>query len=361
MGTDVQKPSAELKPRHTCGEASSREQEERQAAQKLLELTCGYWISQSIAVVAELRIADLVRDGPKHVEMLARSTGTKPRLLYRVMRALASCGIFVEEPSQCFGLTPMAELLTNKPGSLRGWAILLGQEDFHRAWDALSHTVRTGEPGFNHVFGMNYWDYLTRNPKAAAIFNDGLTAYTSRLAKAVAAAYDFSGVRKLVDVGAGHGVLSSVILNENSQLRAVLFDLQHAREGAIRTLAAAGVADRAEVVSGDFFRAVPEGGDAYLLSHIIHDWDDERALAILQNCRRVMTPEAKLLLVEAVIPPGNQPFFGKLLDVHMMVATDQGTDRTEDEYRSLLKRAGFRLVRIVPTSSHVSVIESVLA
>ena len=335
------------------------QQEKQRALRRLRELTCGYWISQCIAVAAELGIADLVKAGPKNIEELAKSTGTKPALIYRMMRALASCGIFAEGPDHCFALTPMAELLENTPNSLRCWAILLGRDDFHRAWDALSHTLATGEPAFKHVLGMSYYDYLTGNPKAAAIFNDGLTAYTSQVAEAVVAAYDFSVIRNLVDVGAGHGVLASAILKANPELRAVLFDLPHAREGATRTLTAAGVAHRAEVVAGDFFRAVPEGGDAYLLSHVIHNWSDEGALAILGNCRRAMAPSAKLFLVEAVIPPGNEPFFGKLLDVHMMVAAEQGMDRTRDEYRALLEKAGFRLTRVVPTASDVSVIEGV--
>lgn len=329
-------------------------------AVRLRELTCGYWISQCIAVAARLGVADLLKPGPKSVHELAATTETQVRALYRLLRALASYGIFAEGPDGYFNLTPMAQLLETSPHSLRGWAILMGHEgNFHDAWDDLLYSVRTGEGAFHHVAGMSYIEYLSGNADAAAIFNDGLTAYTAQVAGAVVEAYDFSSFRKLVDVGAGHGTLMAAILTATPHLTGIVFDLPHAKEGAMKTLGTASLAARCEVVTGDFFDGVPEGGDAYLLSHVIHDWSDERALAILRNCRRVMGPHAKLLLVEAVIPPGNEPFFGKLLDVCMLVVTDQGADRTEAEYRSLLEHAGFRLLRTTPTSSDVSIIEGV--
>lgn len=329
-------------------------------AVRLRELTCGYWISQCIAVAARLGVADLLKSGSKSVQDLAAATETQVRPLYRLLRALAGFGIFAEGPNGYFNLTPMAELLETSPHSLRGWAILLGYEtNWHRAWDELLHSLKTGEPAVPRVMKMNYRDYLAGNPEAAALFNDGLTAYTGQLARAIVNAYDFSAFGKLVDVGAGHGTLMAAILTATPQLTGIVFDLPHAREGARKTLEAANVDMRCEVVAGDFFNAVPEGGDAYLLSHVIHDWSDERALDILRNCRRVMKPNGRLLVVEAVIPPGNDPFFAKLLDMHMLVVTDQGADRTEGEYRSLIEQAGFRLPRVLPTSSDVSIIEGV--
>jgi len=325
---------------------------------RLRELTCGYWTSQCIAAAAKLGIADLLQAGSKSIAELATLTGTQARPLYRLLRALASFGIFAEGPEGYFSLTPMAELLASAPQSLRGWAILMGQADFHRAWDALLESLKTGEPAYKQVFGTSYWDYLSGNPAAAAIFNDGLTAYTAQVAAAVVGAYNFAPFHTLVDVGAGHGTLMAAILAATPHLDGIVFDLSHAAEGAKRTLEAAGLTARCQVMTGDFFEAVPEGGDAYLLSHVIHDWSDERALAILRNCHRVMRPQARLLLVEAVIPPGNAPFFGKLLDVNMLVLFDQGADRTEAEYRALLEAAGFEVLRVIPTASDVSILES---
>ncbi len=339
----------------------SAESDKRRNAAKLRELAAGYWLSQCVAVVAELGVADLLNSGPKPVDELARATATKSGPLYRVLRALASYGIFTESADHWFALTPMAEMLQSSRDSLRGWAVLVGSEEFHRAWDDLRYSLKTGEPAFNHLYGASYWEHVSRNPKIAAIFNEGLTAYTSQVASAVVAGYDFSQLRKLVDVGGGHGVLISAVLVANPKLRGLLFDLPHAREGATRTLAEAAVRERCDIISGDFFQEIPKGADAYLLSAVIHDWDDERALNILGNCRRAMDANARLLLVEAVIPPGNEPFFGKLLDVHMLVITDQGTDRTVAEYRTLLEKAGFKVSRIVPTASDVSVIEALLA
>ncbi len=192
-------------------------------------------------------------------------------------------------------------------------------------------------------------------------FNEALTAYTAQVAQTVVGAYDFRPFQKLVDVGAGHGTLMATILAATPGLAGVAFDMAHAADGARNTLEAAGLVACCEVATGDFFVAVPEGGDAYLLSHVIHDWGDERARAILRNCRRVMRSQSKLLLVEAVIPPGNGPFFGKLLDMQMLVAANEGMDRTEVEYRALLDAAGFKLQRVIPTASDVSIVESVPA
>jgi precorrin-6B methylase 2 len=328
-------------------------------AAQLRDLTCGLWLSQSIAVAAKLRIADLLGPGPMSVEELARKTETQARPLYRLLRALASHGIFEEQPDGRFGLTPLAELLKSSAHSLRGWAILLGQPDFHRAWDELMYSLKTGKPAYNHVFGTSLWDRLSSDPEEAAIFNEALTAYTAQVAQAVVTAYDFRPFQKLVDVGAGHGTLMATILAATPGLAGVAFDMAHAADGARKTLEAAGLARRCEVATGDFFIAVPEGGDAYLLSHVIHDWSDERALAIFRNCRRVMRSQSKLLLVEAVMPPGNAAFFGKLLDMQMLVATDEGMERTEVEYRSLLDAGGFKLQRVIPTASDVSIVESV--
>jgi hypothetical protein len=329
-------------------------------AAKLREMISGYWISQSIHVAAKLGIADLLKAGSKTSEKLAEETGMQPRALYRLLRLLASVGIFAESEDRHFGLTQLAEpLQSGVAGSLRGWAIAINQEHFHRSWSELLYSVRTGAPAFNRIFDMNCWEYLSRDQDAAAIFNDGLASYTSAVAAAVIEIYDFSQFDRLVDVGGGHGTLITAILKANPKLRGVLFDLPHAMAGARKAVEGAQLADRCETVAGDFFGAVPTGGGAYLLSHIIHDWDDDRAVKILANCRRAMPANGRLLLVEMVIPPGNEAFYGKLLDVNMLVWTDSGTDRTEIEYRDLLTAAGFRMKQAIPTQAGVSVIESI--
>ncbi|MBI3449843.1 MAG: methyltransferase, partial [Acidobacteria bacterium] len=198
-------------------------------------------------------------------------------------------------------------------------------------------------------------------PESAAVFDAAMTSISTFESKAVVAAYDFSGIDTLVDVAGGHGLMSVTILKANKRMRGILFDLPHVAAGATALLRSGGVADRCRIVSGDFFASVPEGGDACVMKHIIHDWDDERAIQILRNCHRALRPGGKVLIVDAVIPPGNRAHFGKLLDLEMLVLTPRGRERTRSEFRELLKRSGFRLRRVVPTETHLSVVEGVRA
>lgn len=326
----------------------------------LLELTSGYWVSQAIYAVAKLGIADLLKDGPKSCEELARLAGVHGRSLYRVMRGLASVGVFAEIDGGRFELTPLGvPLQSGVPDSMRAWAIMLGEEPY-RAWGDLLYSVKTGAPAFERVFNMNRFQYLGQNPGAALVFNEAMIALAARMHAAVVIAYNFSGFGKIVDVGGGHGSLIIMILKANSKVRGVLFDTVVVIEGARRQIEAAGLGGRCEAVAGDFFESVPEGGDAYVLSHVIHDWDDDRSVAILRNCHRAMGKKGKLLLVEEVIPPGNGPSFGKLMDLHMLVVTG-GRERTEAEYGALFASAGFRLANIIPTEAGASVIEGLRA
>ncbi len=326
----------------------------------LLQMVTGYWVSQTIYVAAKLRIADLLKDGPKSCDELAKATETHARSLYRLLRALASMGVFVEVADHRFGLTPLAEYLqTEVPGSMRALAIMHGEEHY-LAWGSVLHSVKTSETAFDHVFGMGFFQYLTQNPEVAAIFDDAMTGYTAQVSTAVVAAYDFSQFGTIVDVGGGYGTLITAILKANPTMKGVLFDLPHVAEDAKKRIEVAGLTGRCEVVAGDFFASVPSSGDAYLLKWIIHDWDEERAVAILNNCYRAMTENSKLLLVEAVIPHGNTPFFHKFMDLTMLVIAG-GRERTEAEYRALLEAAGFRLTQIIPTPSEMSVIEAVRA
>lgn len=329
-------------------------------ADQLQHLIVGAWISQAIGVAANAGIADLLAAGPKLSTELADATGTHPSALYRLLRTLASVGLFTEVGPGRFALTPMGESLrSDVPASLRGLSMFVCGEEAWQPWGRLDHSVRTGEPAFDHVFGMGSWEYRARHPEASTRFNAAMTSLTRQVVRAVADAYDFADMRLLVDVGGSHGVFLDALLRRHPGLRGILFDLPHVVEGARERLEA-GILERCQLVGGDMFEAVPEGGDAYMLSRVIHDWDDERSVAILERCRRAMAPEGRLLLVEEVLPPGDAPAYGKLNDLHMLVGPG-GQERTEAQYRALYEAAGLKLTRVVPTASRISVIEGVIA
>jgi hypothetical protein len=324
----------------------------------LIQMITGFWISQAIYAAAKLGIADLVKEGPQPCEKLAQATGMPPQTLYRLLRALASVGVFREGEEGCFGLTPLAEYLqTGVPSSLRAFAIMQSELQY-RAYGEVLHSVKTGETAFNLVCGQELFPYLTQHPTAAAVFDEAMTGYTTQVAATVAAAYDFSQFGALVDVGGGYGTLLRAILQTNPALHGVLFDLPHVAEDAKKRIAAAGLTERCSIIGGDFFATVPTGGDAYLLKSIIHDWDEERAVTLLRNCHRAMAARSKLLVIEAVLPPGNTSFFHKWADLTMLVITG-GRERTEAEYRALFAAADFQLTQIIPTASEMSVIEGV--
>jgi O-methyltransferase/methyltransferase family protein len=327
----------------------------------MLQMITGFWVSRAIYVAAKLRLADLVKDSPKTADELARLTGTHSPSLYRALRALASVGVFTDDGHGRFAQTPLSETLrSDTPGSLRAMAIVeLGQEHFP-AWGNLTHSVKTGEIAFDNLFKQSAWEYYARNPEDASNFNEAMKGLTELVNMAVLEAYDFSGAGKLVDVAGGTGGLISAILAAHPRMRGVLFDLPHVIAEAGPLLDAAGVRDRCETSSGDFFRSVPEGGDAYVMKWIIHDWDDEKSTAILKNIHRAMNKQGKLLLIEMVVLEGNQPDLSKFLDLNMMVMTG-GRERTEAEFKSLLAASGFELRRVIRTRSPVCVIEAVSA
>jgi hypothetical protein len=328
--------------------------------QILMQMINGFWVSQMIHVAAKLGIADLVADGPKYCADLAEVTGVHAPSLYRLLRALASVGVFAEDEQGRFSLTALAEpLRTGVQDSVRGWAVYIGEAQEWRPWEQLLYSVSTGETAFPHVWGMQSWEYRAQNPDANEAFNEAMTSATFRRIGPVMAAYDFSGINTIVDVGGGYGTFIATILRNNPGMHGILFDLPHVVAGATRVLQEAAVSNRCEIVGGNFMDAMPGGGDAYLLSKVIHDWNDEKAVAILKSCRQAMEANRKLLLVEAVIPPGNTPHPGKLLDINMLVINTGGRERTEAEFQALLAAAGFKLTRIVPTPGEVSVIEGI--
>ena len=325
--------------------------------QRLDQMITGYWVSQAIYAAAKFGIADFLKDGPRDVTDLAAETSTNAEALYRLLRALASVGIFAEGQPGEFSLTPLAEpLQSDVEGSKRALALMSGDEQF-RAWAEIEHSIKTGQIAFDHVFGQPIFDYLSQNPDKARIFDAAMTGIHGRETADVLEAYDFSGIPMLVDIGGGNGMNIAALLQRYPEMKGQLFDLPHVVERAEERIVAEGVADRCQIVGGDFFEAVPSDADAYFMRHIIHDWDDEKALTILRNCHAAMPQDGKLLIVESVIPAGNEPFGGKLLDLVMLLIPG-GKERTEQEYRALLDQAGFELTRIVPTETELSVIEA---
>ncbi len=323
---------------------------------QLDQMITGYWVSQAIYAAAKFEIADLLKDGPKSVEELASASSTDPGALYRLLRALASVGIFAETGTRQFSLTPLAEpLRSDVPGSKRALALMSGDEQF-RTWGEIDYSIRTGKTSFDKVFGQPIFEYLGQHPDKARIFDAAMVGIHGRESSAILDAYDLTGIELIADIGSGNGSQLIEILNKYPQMQGILFDLPHVVDRAAEKVQAAGLQNRCTLTSGSFFEAVPSGADAYVLRHIIHDWDDEKCLSILRHCHRAMSADSKLLVVESVIPPGNDPFPGKFLDLVMLLIPG-GKERTEEEYRELFNQAGFELIQVVPTGSEVSIIE----
>jgi hypothetical protein len=317
-------------------------------------------VSDLVATAAEFRLADYLAGGPKSSAELARLCGAHPEMLHRVLRALARIELVRQEGDGRFALAPLGEpLRTDVPDSLYRMARLWGSDLFKLTWMRLSHSVRTGQSAQEHLYGLRQFDYLATQPGVAAIFNEGMLAGTLTVAAAVVDAYDFAPFKTVIDVGGGSGALAATVLRANPAMRGIVFDLPFCHQGAIEYLTSAGVTDRCQFVPGDFFEAIPSGADAYVLKFILHDWEDEKCAQILKACRAAVSGEAKLLLVESVLPPDGGPLTDAVFgDVTMIVHTG-GRERTEAEYASLLDTAGFRLTRVVPTRVAQSVIEAV--
>jgi hypothetical protein len=324
----------------------------------LRDLIQGYWATQAVYAAAKLGIADLLRDGPQHPEALARVAGAHPSALVRVLRLLASHGLFAEDADGRFSLTPAAALLqTVSPNSLH--ALALSPQLWWRSVGDLLYSVKTGDPAYDRLYGMAFHKAMEQDPEAAVIYDAILASSTAHDAPALAAAYDYAGVHRVIDVGGGHGRFIAAILRANPHLQGVLFDRAEVVAGAQRVIEAEGLANRCECVGGDFFAAVPEGCDIYVLKWVLIGWDDEKAQLLLRNCHRAMSAQATLLIVEPLIPPGNAPHLAKLLDVNMLVNFG-GRIRTEAEYSGLLAATGFTMVRTIPTATpqQYSVIEA---
>jgi len=333
--------------------------EENPSPPALFQMATGYWVSQAIYVAAKLGIADLLKDGPQSCVALASDTGADAASLFRLMRALASVGVFSHAGKDCFALSRLAESLqTDTPGSLKAMVMTLGEIHYQACGNLLHNSVQTGSPAFNHVFGSSFFDYLQQNGDVGAAFNRGMTNLALMLAYAVLMAYDFTGISSIVDIGGGEGKLLRKILELNPEMRGAVLDLPATIETANQQLSDDTCGGRCSYIGGDFFESVPPGADAYLLCGVVHDWDDNRVITILRNCRRAMTKNGRLLLVDMVVPDTDSESFSKLLDLNMLVMTG-GRERTQAEFCGLLDASDYRLTRIVPTMAPQSVIEAV--
>ncbi|MEL6149317.1 MAG: methyltransferase [Chloroflexota bacterium] len=326
-------------------------------AVQMMQMITGYWVSRSLYIVAKLGIPDVVENQPVTIDELAEATGTHAPSLYRLMRALNSVGVFREDENGYFHLTPQAEMLTtNHPQSLRSLTIMFGEETYD-GWVQLMHAVKTGETGFSHAYGEEFFPFLAKNPEVSRTFGEAMTGYVAQTHQGVLQTYDFTGTEVLADIGGSHGTLLSLILRRYPDMRGILFDQPHVIEEA-KGIMAPELMERCDLVGGDFFQAVPEGADTYMLSSIIHDWDKPRGIQILENVREAIPDDGKLLLVETVIKERNELDFGKLLDLTMLTVTG-GLERDAEGYADVLAHTGFQMQNIVTIAAPASVIEAV--
>jgi hypothetical protein len=335
------------------------EQQPQQATQLVFQLATGYIVSTALQLAVQLRIADLLADGPRSTADLARDCSVNEDPLYRVLRALASAGVFEEIESRRFRLNPAAAMLrSDVQGSLYDMARWISSPFHLRVYAEAMHSLKTGEPAAKKATGMDVFEYFSENPELSSIFNNAMTSFSAAVVPAALEAYDFSAIRVLVDVAGGHGGVLTGILERFPSMRGILCDLDHVLAGARKRIASIGMQDHVECVTVDIFAAVPEGGDAYVMKHIIHDWDDERAGTILRNIRKVLPKNGRVILLESVLAAGNAPDLGKLIDLEMLMMPG-GRERTADEFRALFAANGYELTKIVPTKSPLSVVEAV--
>lgn len=328
-------------------------------AAQLIQMAAGYWISCILHAGAQLGLADRLANGAKTAAEIAQKDGLDAQALHRLMRSLAGLGILSEKDDKRFALTPLGEALkSGAPGSARASILTFCSPWFMGAMEDLVYSVRTGKTSFEKINGKGVFDYLGQRPEEASLFSETMIGVHGSEPAAVAKAYDFSTLGTIVDVGGATGNVLAEILTVHKAPRGILADLPHVVKDAPALLKARGVAERISIEAHNFFTSVPKGGDAYILSHVIHDWSEAQCLTILGNVHKAMPQDARLLLIEMVVPGKDEPHFSKILDM-VMLAVPGGEERTADEYRALLDKAGFKLTRVVPTASTVSVIEAV--
>ena len=323
---------------------------------KVLGITAQVPLARALALVVELGIAERISQAPKTAAELARELGQHPEALYRLLRMLAAEGIFREDDEGRFDHTGSSRVLTtDAEDSVAPLLSLAWQDIVWATYLEMPHTIATGEPAFDKAHGQAFFDYLSANPEANALFDAAMALISGPEDAAVAQAFDFSRFSKIVDVGGGQGGLLAAILTRHPRLQGVLFDQpQVLAEPRYLT---GPLMDRCELIAGDFFHSLPAGADAYVLKRIIHDWDDAAAIQLLRNCAAAMSSKGRVLIAEAVMKPGNEPDPSKAQDVGMMLLT-RGRERTADEYRRLLDAAGLRLIEIHPAAMTVSLLEA---
>jgi len=328
--------------------------------EQMVGVLAGLWVARSVSAAAKLRLADQVGDGAaKSVEELAAATKTHAPSLYRLMRGLAGAGFFAEEPGKRFRNTPLSDVLrTGAAGTMRAAADSIMGGSHWRAWGDLEHAVRTGGIAFDHAHGTDCWSFFAQHDEEQRTFNAAMTDFTKLFNPAIVKGFDFSRAGTLADIGGGHGALLVSVLKENPAVRGILFDQPHVVARAEPVLRAAGVADRCRIEAGSFFEAVPEGGDAYILKMILHDWDDATAIAILERCRRAIKPDGRLVVLERVLGPANQDPGARFSDLNMLVSPG-GQERTREEFAAILDAARFRLTAVLAADTRISVVEAV--
>ena len=339
-------------------DASTPQQPAIPPSVQLVQMASAYWVSCIVHAAAKFDLADKLASGPTTAAEIAGSMGLHAPSLHRLMRSLAGLGILTEQKGRRFALTPLGEALkTGAPGYARSSVLTLCGPWFSRAMEALPSSVEDGKTAFEKLNGMPAFDFLGQHPELASLFSETMVGIHGGEPPAVAKAYDFSGLKTIVDVGGANGNMLAVLLTQHPHLKGILADLAHVVKDAPAFLKPKGVLERISIEAHDFFKSVPKGGDAYILSHVIHDWSEAQCLTILGHVHKAMPADGRLLLIEMVLPHGDAPHFGKILDM-VMLALPGGEERTAEEYEKLLTKAGFKLTRIVPTESTVSVIEA---
>ena len=322
---------------------------------QMYDMLNAHMLVQALHVAATLKIADLLADGSRTIEDLAQASSSHPASLYRLLRMLAGAGVFAEDAPRRFRLTPLASTLrSDSPDSVRDWALFIAAPPVWAAWSNLLHSVQTGASAFEHTFGMRLFSYMTDHPDLGAAYNNWMAKQSELQNGAVLASYDFSAHRKVVDVGGGQGATLAAILQANPHVAGVLFDLPQV---VSKVTLPEFIAQRSEIVGGDMLESLPAGGDVYIFKRVLMDWSDDVAARALGNCRDAMVEHGKVLVVEPIVPEGNERNVSKVLDLTMLVMQGGGRMRTEDEHRALFDAAGLEVTRIIPTSSPLRLVE----
>jgi hypothetical protein len=336
------------------------EQQQLPPAAVMMQMTMGFIVSQAVSVAAKLYLADHLAGGGKTLSELAELSATHEPSLYRLLRALSSVGVFQKDGTGRYVNSPLSETLrSDNPQSMRAAAHMICDREHWHAHGNMLQSVKTGETAFDYTFGMPVFPYFAEKPAVAKIFDDAMTSFSAPIAEAVAAVYDFSEAGTIADIAGGHGLLLATVLRSAPQAKGILFDQPQVVAGAPEVLQANGAADRVEIVSGDFFREIPVEADIYLMKFIIHDWNDEQSIAILENLAKFAKPGAKVLLVESVVEEDDAvPSMSKVMDLNMLAMTG-GKERTASEYAALFEKTGFKLTRVIETASPMQIVEAV--